>query len=99
MSAGPPEGRSLDLLWQAWDEPGLEHLALRLDAGSVLADGVMLGVHGGRRVRARYVIRCDAAWRGREGRGGAGALPGGVLGLLADRRRRWRGLGGGGPRR
>ena len=89
-AAGPPGGRSLDLLWQAWDEPGLEHLALRLDADSILADGVMLGVHGGRRVRARYLIRCDGAWRAREVRVEADALPGRVLDLLADGAGGWR---------
>jgi hypothetical protein len=93
-AAGPPGRRSLDLLWQAWDEPGLEHLALRLDADSVLADGVMLGVHGGRRVRVRYVIRCDAAWRAREVRVEADALPGRILDLLADGAGHWRLRGG-----
>ena len=95
MSAsGPPESRSLDLLWEAWDEPGLEHLALRFYAGEPLADGEMLGVHGGRRVRVHYVIRCDAAWRAREVRVEADALPGRVLDLLADGAGHWRLRGG-----
>lgn len=93
-AAGRPENRSLDLLWEAWDEPGLEHLALRLDAGEPLADGEMLGVHAGRLVRVHYVIRCDAAWRAREVRVEADALPGRVLDLLADGVGHWRLRGG-----
>ena len=93
-AAGPPENRSLDLLWEAWDEPGLEHLAFRLDAGEPWADGEMLGVHAGRLVRVHYVIRCDAAWRAREVRVEADALPGRVLDLLADGVGYWRLRGG-----
>ena len=89
-TAGPPVGHVRDLLWQAWDEPGLEHLTLRFDADGVLADGVMLGLHGSRRVRVRYLIRCDAAWRVREVRVEADALPARVLDLLADGAGRWR---------
>lgn len=91
---GAPGGRSLDLLWEAWDEPGLEHLALRLDTEGILADGVMLGVHGGRRVRAHYLIRCDPAWRAREVRVEVGALPPRALDLLADGAGHWRQRGG-----
>jgi hypothetical protein len=93
-STGPPSGRARDLLWQAWDEPGLEHLTLRFDADGILADGVMLGLHGARRVRVHYLIRCDAAWRVREVRVEADALPARVLDLLADGAGRWRLRGG-----
>lgn len=91
---GRTGSRALDLLWEAWDEPGLEHLALRLDADGVLADGVMLGVHGGRRVRVRYLIRCDAGWRAREVRVEADVLPARALDLLADGTGHWRLRGG-----
>lgn len=93
-AAGPEGGRARDLLWQAWDEPGLEHLTLRFDTDGVLADGVMLGLHGNRRVRVRYLIRCDAAWRAREVRVEVDALPARIVDLLADGAGRWRLRGG-----
>ena len=90
MSSGDaPGGRARDLLWQAWDEPGLEHLTLHSDADGVWADGVMLGLHGSRRVRVRYLIRCDAAWRVRGVRVEADALPARVLDLISDGAGRW----------
>lgn len=92
---GPPGSRARDLLWQAWDEPGLEHVTLRFDTDGVVADGMMLGLHGARRVRVRYLIRCDAAWRVREVRVEADALPARVLDLLADGAGRWRHRRGG----
>jgi uncharacterized protein len=95
MSTGDaPAGRARDVLWQAWDEPGLEHLTLHSDADGVWADGVMLGLHGTRRVRVRYLIRCDAAWRAREVRVEADALPARVLDLVSDGAGRWQFRGG-----
>jgi hypothetical protein len=95
MSPGDaPAGRPRDVLWQAWDEPGLEHLTLHSDADGVWADGVMLGLHGTRRVRVRYLIRCDAAWRAREVRVEADALPARVLDLVSDGAGRWQFRGG-----
>lgn len=95
MSTGDaPAGRARDVLWQAWDEPGLEHLTLHSDADGVWADGVMLGLHGTRRVRVRYLIRCDAAWRAREVRVEADALPARVLDLVSDGAGHWQFRGG-----
>ena len=54
----------------------------------------MLGLHGARRVRVRYLIRCDAAWRAREVRVEADALPVRVLDLLSDGAGRWQFRGG-----
>lgn len=95
MSTGDAPGdRARDVLWQAWDEPGLEHLTLHSDADGVWADGMMLGLHGTRRVRVRYLIRCDAAWRAREVRVEADALPARVLDLVSDGAGRWQFRGG-----
>lgn len=95
MSTGDAPGdRARDVLWQAWDEPGLEHLTLHSDADGVWADGMMLGLHGTRRVRVRYLIHCDATWRAREVRVEADALPARVLDLVSDGAGRWQFRGG-----
>jgi len=52
--------------WTPWAGPGLEHLRLTEDAAGVLADGLVIGVAEGGPFRARYRVRCDAAWRVRE---------------------------------
>jgi hypothetical protein len=52
--------------WEPWTDPGLEHLHLRLGLDGVRADGVALRLLNGSPIRARYEIRCDAAWRVRE---------------------------------
>jgi hypothetical protein len=53
-----------DVLWAAWDEPGLQHLRLTWsNQAGVVADGMIVGMEGDRPFRARYVVRCDARWR------------------------------------
>ena len=55
-----------DVVWQAWDEPGLEHLRVVEDANSVIADSLLLRVFDGRPVRMRYRVQLDSGWRVRE---------------------------------
>jgi uncharacterized protein len=51
-----------NIIWSAWDEPGLEHLHLVLEDEQILADGMILRVKDGIPFRARYNIRCDPDW-------------------------------------
>ncbi len=56
------------VLWQPWDEPGIEHLRLTNDerTGDIIADGVIVRLWEGAPLRLRYTLRCDAQWRTRE---------------------------------
>ena len=69
-SVGPVErGRKhmqREVIWTPWSGPGLEHLRLNVDDDGVLADGLVVGLDGGRAFRVRYTIRCDGGWRVRE---------------------------------
>jgi hypothetical protein len=51
-----------DVVWSAWDGKMLEHLRLTADGGSIVADGVLVGVREGHPLRARYEVRCDGDW-------------------------------------
>jgi uncharacterized protein len=52
-----------EVMWWAWDNPGLGHLRLAVRDSGVVADGVVLGVEDGRPFRLAYELRCDAYWR------------------------------------
>jgi hypothetical protein len=52
-----------NVIWSAWDEPGLEHLHLIQEDQRILADGMILRVKDGIPFRVRYIIRCDPDWR------------------------------------
>ena len=52
--------------WQPWDEPGLEHLHLKQEAGAIVANGMILRVQESRPFRVHYQVRCDRQWRVRE---------------------------------
>ena len=55
-----------DVVWQAVDEPGIEHLRVVEDATGVAADSFLFRVFDGRPVRVRYRVQLDSAWRVRE---------------------------------
>lgn len=55
-----------EVMWAPWDGPGSEHLRLAEREGGVVADGLIIGVDGGRPCRVRYAVRGDADWRVRE---------------------------------
>ncbi len=55
-----------DVVWQPWDEPGIEHLRLIEDTDGAVADSLLFRLFDGRPVRLRYRIRVDAGWRVRE---------------------------------
>ena len=59
-----------EVMWSAWDAPGLEHLQLARYNDSVVADGIVLGLTEGRPFRVAYEVSCDAGWRVRRARVG-----------------------------
>ena len=64
-----------EVMWRAWEEPGLGHLRLAVRDGGVIADGIVLGVSEGRPFRLAYGVRCDAYWRVRYARVGVPGEP------------------------
>jgi hypothetical protein len=55
-----------DVIWQPWDEPGIEHVRLTEDTSGAVADSFLFRVFDLRPVRMRYEIRVDDAWRLRQ---------------------------------
>jgi hypothetical protein len=90
MRAAPPR---LDrtVFWAPWSGPGLEHLHLRAADGGYVANGVVLGVSGGRPFRLHYKVKCDADWRTRKVVLEAHGLDGEKVRILrSDGRGRWK---------
>ena len=56
---------SRDIYWAPWSVPGLEHLHLRLGERGATADGMILRLHEGTAIRARYRVEADATWHTR----------------------------------
>jgi len=48
-------------IWEATAWPGLEHCSVRMDAGGVQVDGMVVALDT-RPVRLHYRIRCDPGW-------------------------------------
>jgi uncharacterized protein len=82
-----------EVMWSAWDGPGLGHLRLAARESGVVADGVVLGVTGGRPFRRSYEVRCDAHWRVRAARVGVPGEPPKVE-LFSDGEGNWTGPDG-----
>lgn len=76
-----------EIIWEFVPWPGIEHLRLTVRDDGVVADGLVVGVDEGAAFRARYEVRCDAAWRVREVR--AALLDGGEIHLMADGTGHW----------
>jgi hypothetical protein len=51
------------IMWSPWMGPGLEHLQLRQQQESIVADGLILGVEEHVPFRVHYEIHCDPQWR------------------------------------
>jgi uncharacterized protein len=83
-----------EVIWVAWEGPGLEHLRLVPHEEGVVANGLVIGLEGGRPFRISYEIRCDRRWRVREVRAVAPDSERPVLDLLADGEGRWKRRGG-----
>lgn len=82
-----------EVMWWAWDGPGLGHLRLAVRDSGVVADGLMLGVAEGRPFRLAYEVRCDTHWRVRAARVGVPGEPTKVE-LLSDGEGNWTGPDG-----
>ncbi len=82
-----------DVMWSAWEGPGLGHLRLAVRDSGVVANGVVLGVAEGRPFRLAYEVRCDADWRVRAARVGVPGEPPKVE-LLSDGEGNWTGPDG-----
>lgn len=77
-----------EVLWSAWDEPGLQHLRLTVRDSGVVADGLVLGLAEGYPLRVAYEVRCDANWRVRAVRAGVpGESP--KVELFSDGKGNW----------
>ena len=55
-----------EVMWVRCDAPGVDHVRLVDDDGSVRADGLIVGVADDASFRVRHEIRCDSQWRVRE---------------------------------
>ena len=64
-----------DVMWWAWDGPGLEHLCLMVGEDGVVADGMVIGVTEGHPFRVAYEVRCDVGWQVRAMRIGVPGEP------------------------
>ncbi len=82
-----------EVMWSAWEEPGLGHLRLAVRDSGVVADGLVLGEAEGRPFRLAYEVRCDAYWRVRAARVGVPGEPPKVE-LLSDGEGNWTGPDG-----
>lgn len=93
-----------EYMWKPWDQPGNEHLRLRMDDGdggdgSIQADSqiVMIADDADDRVlRVSYRIELDASWRVRSTRIASEQSDGSAIGLVlqADGRGNWTDGGG-----
>jgi hypothetical protein len=54
------------VIWQPWDDIGLEHLRLVESDNAAIANSLLIQVIDHQPIRLRYEIRVDAAWRVRE---------------------------------
>lgn len=55
-----------DLYWAPWDEPGLEHLHLKVTGDGAEALGLILRKRGEQHFRCRYELQTDPEWRVRQ---------------------------------
>jgi hypothetical protein len=77
-----------EVMWTAWDDPGLGHLPLAVRDSGVVADGMVLGAAEGHLFRVAYKAHCDTGWRVRAVRVG---IPGETpkVELLSDGEGNW----------
>jgi hypothetical protein len=48
-----------EVMWSAWEKPGLGHLRLAVRESGVVADGLILGEAERASFRLAYDVRCD----------------------------------------
>jgi hypothetical protein len=88
-----------NLYWAPWDEPGLEHLHLKVTADGAEALGLILRMRGKQHFRCRYELQTDPGWRVRHlsfavmpagGDGPPGSQVGSRVELESDGQGNWR---------
>ena len=77
-----------EVMWSAWDNPGLGHLRLERHDDDIVADGMVIGVTEGCPFRVTYEVRCDVGWRVRAVRVGVPGFEPDVD-LLSDGEGNW----------
>lgn len=78
-----------EVIWSAWEEPGLGHPRLGMHDDAIVAERMVTGVTEGRPLRLTHEVRCDPGWRMRGVRAG---VPGPELPeveLLSDGEGNW----------
>ena len=56
--------REMDILWEPWTDPGLEHLRVRIGPDGLTADAIVIRQRPGMApFRLSYLIQCDATTR------------------------------------
>jgi hypothetical protein len=78
-----------EVMWSAWDDPGLEHLRLGMHDEDIVADGMVIGVTEGHPFRVTYKVRCDVRWRVRAVRVGVPGSEPPEVALLSDGEGNW----------
>ena len=78
-----------EVMWSAWDGPGLEHLRLWMHDESIVADGMVISVTEGRPFRITYKVRCDVGWRVRAVRVWVSGAEQPQVDLLSDGEGNW----------
>ena len=79
-----------EVMWTPADGPGCEHLRLAACPQAPFAEGLVIGVAGGRPFGLRYGVWCDEGWRAREVRLAVLSPVPRELILRADGSGRWR---------
>jgi len=52
--------------WKSWDNTGLEHFCLHMNADTIQGEGVVIGARGGTPYGLHYRVTTDMQWRTRE---------------------------------
>jgi hypothetical protein len=55
-----------NIMWTPWSEPGLEHMRLLQQEGTILADSIIVGVNNRMPFRLHYEMICDSDWNVKE---------------------------------
>jgi uncharacterized protein len=94
MASGQSTIVEREVLWQPWSDPGIEHLRLVEDGGSVRADGLSIVGRDGSVFRLQYEVHCTGNYEVRETRVALLGAPHRSIELFADGSGTWTGAEG-----
>jgi hypothetical protein len=83
------------IIYRSTDGQRLEHARVRLSSAGGVADGTIVGVHGGRPLRVRHEYTCDSRWHVRNASVEVVTGERELLSLAADEDGIWRRVDGG----